>query len=190
MIHLQPGRRELIHPPLFGLHPPPATWRVIRLRFMQLSQTYVELGPDAFGRLVRSISIGRLKTYQIYEGFKVRAHLAKVNTEALRKAVPRFWTRISEGDEEFGKELAQAILISHLDLVIATLDLLGVPHDNGFFSKDIDPKPYFPEGWEDRVWSQLRETYPADILIFYINHLRWELLGAESIFVPGSSKTA
>ena len=45
-------------------------------------------------QLIRSISIGKLKTYQIYEGFKVRAHLAKVNTEVLRKSVPRFWARI------------------------------------------------------------------------------------------------
>jgi len=163
---------------------------MIRWRFMQLSQTYVELGQDAFANLVRSISIGRLKTYQIYEGFKVRAHLAKVNTEALRKAVPRFWGRISEGDEEFGKELAQAVLISHLDLVTAVLDSLGVPHENGFFAKNMDAKPYFTEGWEDRVYSQFRDGFPPAVLIFYINHLRWELLGAENVYRPDSSTGA
>jgi len=51
-------------------------------------------GQDAFERLVRSVSIGKLKTYQMYEGFKVRAHLPKVNTELLRKSVPRFWARL------------------------------------------------------------------------------------------------
>ena len=29
-------------------------------------------------------------------------------TESLRKAVPRFWERISGKDEDFGKDLAQA----------------------------------------------------------------------------------
>jgi hypothetical protein len=43
---------------------------------------------------VRSVSIGKLKTYQMYEGFKVRAHLPKVNTELLRKSVPKFWARL------------------------------------------------------------------------------------------------
>jgi hypothetical protein len=151
---------------------------------MQLSQTYLALGEDAFGRIVRGISIGKLKTYQIYEGFKVRAHLAKLNTEALRKAVPRFWARLSEGDEEFGKELAQAVLVSHLDMIVSVLNFLGVPHENGFFAKDIDPKPYFTEGWEDRVVAKFRDTFPDAILLFYINHLRWELLKAEHPYAP------
>ena len=73
---------------------------------MQLSEVYLGLGQDAFGQLVRGISIGKLKTYQIYEGFKVRAHLHKVNTEILRKAIPRFWTRLGEHDEEFARDLA------------------------------------------------------------------------------------
>ena len=49
-------------------------------------------------------------------------------------------------DEEFGRDLAQAVLVSHLDLIGAVLDFLGVPHENGFFAKDMDPKPYFTEG--------------------------------------------
>jgi hypothetical protein len=151
---------------------------------MQISDLYRGLGEEAFGKIIRGISIGKLKTYQIYEGFKVRAHLHKVNTEALRKSTPRFWARIMEGDEDFGKDLAQSVLVSHLDLIAAALNLLGVPHENGFFAKDMDPKPYFTEGWEDRVFSQLRTVYPETILVFYINHLRWELLGAESIYQP------
>ncbi len=146
---------------------------------MQLSEIYRALGEDAFAQLVRGISIGKLKTYQIYESFKVRSHLAKVNTESLRKAALRFWSRIIEGDEEFAKEFAQAVLVSHLDLIISVLDFLGVPHENGFFAKDMDPKPYFTEGWEDRVTAKFHETYPEALVTFYINHLRWELLGAE-----------
>ena len=68
---------------------------VIRLHFMQISEVYLGLGQDAFAQLIRGISIGKLKIYQIYEGFKVRAHLTKVNTESLRKAVPKLWERIS-----------------------------------------------------------------------------------------------
>jgi len=84
---------------------------MIRLHLMQISEVYLGLGQDAFGQLIRGISIGKLKVYQIYEGFKVRAHLTKVNTEGLRKAVPKLWERISAGDEDFAKDLAQAILV-------------------------------------------------------------------------------
>ncbi len=153
---------------------------------MQISDLYRGLGEEAFAKIVRGISIGKLKTFQIYEGFKVRAHLHKVNTEALRKSAPKFWTRIMEGDEDFGKDLAQSILVSHLDMIAEVLNLLGVPHENGFFAKDIDPKPYFTEGWENRVYEQLKSTAPEAILVFYINHLRWELLEADSIYQPNA----
>jgi hypothetical protein len=151
---------------------------------MQISDLYRGLGEETFGKIVRGISIGKLKTYQIYEGFKVRAHLHKVNTEALRKSTPKFWARIMEGDEDFGKDLAQSVLVSHLDLIGAALDFLGVPHENGFFAKDMDAKPYFTEGWENRLYNQLKSVYPEPILVFYINHLRWELLDAEGIYQP------
>ena len=157
---------------------------------MQISDVYLGLGPEAFGQLIRGISIGKLETYRIYEGFKVRSHLHKVNTELLRKSAPRFWQRIVEGDTEFAKDLAQAILVSHLDLITAVLDLLGVPHENGFFAKDMDPKPYFTAGWEARVFEKFRESYPEPILAFYINHLRWELLGAQELFRPASPSAA
>jgi hypothetical protein len=153
---------------------------------MNISDVYLVLGEEAFGQLIRGISIGKLKTYQIYEGFKVRAHLPKVNTELLRKAVPRFWSRLGEPDEEFAKDLAQAILVSHLDMLGAVLDLLGVPHENGFFSKDIDAKPYFAEGWEERVLQKFHGTFPDPLLIFYINHLRWELLQSAEPWRPAS----
>jgi hypothetical protein len=159
---------------------------MLRCHFMEISDVYRGLGEEGFGQLIRGISIGKLKTYKIYEGFKVRAHLNKVNTESLRKAVPRFWSRIMEGDEEFGKDMAQSVLVSHLDMIIAALDFLGIPHENGFFAKDIDPKPYFPEGWEQRLFEHLREKYSEALLIFYINHLRWEMLAAEDNYRPSS----
>ena len=157
---------------------------------MRISDVYVALGQEALGRLIRSISIGKLRTFQIYEGFKVRAHLNKVNTEALRKSVPKFWERLSAQDEEFAKDLAQAILVSHLDMISGVLDFLGVPHENGFFSKDIDVKPYFTDGWEELVREKFQGVYPETLLTFYINHLRWELLGATEPYRPTASNAA
>jgi hypothetical protein len=80
---------------------------VLRWQSMQISDVYLALGEEAFGQLIHGISIGRLKTYQMYEGFKVRAHLPKVNTELLRKAVPRFWARASAHEEDFSKDLGR-----------------------------------------------------------------------------------
>lgn len=157
---------------------------------MHITDVYLGMGQEAFGQLIRGISIGKLKTFQIYEGFKVRCHLHKVNTETLRKSVPKFWARINEPDEDFAKDLAQAILVSHLDLISAVLDFLGVPHENGFFAKDMDPKPYFTEGWEARVYEKFREGFPEAILVFYINHLRWELLGATELYRPTAPSAA
>jgi len=154
---------------------------------MQLSDVYQGMGQPAFEQLIRGSSIGKLRTLQVYEAFKVRAHLHKLNTETLRKAAPKFWTRILEGDDEFSKELAQAILVSHLDMITAVLDFLGVPHENGFFAKDMDAKPYFTEGWEERVFENFRGTFSDAILTFYINHLKWELLGATEPYRPASS---
>lgn len=157
---------------------------------MQISEVYLGLGQDSFGQLIRGISIGKLKTYQIYEGFKVRAHLQKLNTESLRKAIPKFWERIGALDEEFAKDMAQAVLVSHLDMIGAVLDFLGVAHDNGFFAKDVDLKPHFTDGWETRVYEKFSGTYPEPLLLFYMNHLRWELLGAEDVYRPASPGAA
>jgi hypothetical protein len=157
---------------------------------MQLLDAYLDLGEEGFAKLISTISIGKLKTYQIYEGFKVRTHLHKVNTESLRKATPRFWARLNERDEEFAKDLAQAVLVSHLDMITSVLDFLGVPHENGFFAKDMDAKPYLAEGWEGRILEQFHGNYPEPLLIFYINHLRWELLGAAEPYRPASPNAA
>lgn len=151
---------------------------------MHLCDVFLNLGQDRFDQLVRGVSIGKLKTYQLYEGFKASAHLAKVNTESLRKAAPRFWSRIGQREEEFAKDLAQAVLVSHIEMIAAVLDLLGIPHENGFFSKDLDPKPYLTDGWQARVFEHFRSAYPESQLLFYINHLGWELTGAEDAYVP------
>lgn len=153
---------------------------------MQIADVYLGQGQEAFGELIRGISIGKLRTYQIYEAFKVRARLHKLNTEILRKSVPKFWERIAARDDDFAKDLAQAILVSHLDMIAAVLDFLGVPHENGFFAKDMDPKPHLTEGWEGRVLEKFKGAFAEVYLLFYINHLRWELLdAAEAYHVSG-----
>jgi hypothetical protein len=157
---------------------------------MQISDVYRDLGQESFAQLIRSISIGKLRTYQIYEGFKVRARLHKVNTEILRRSTPKLWDRIASGDEDFAKDIAQCILVSHLDMIGAVLDFLGVPHENGFFAKDMDPKPFFTEGWEARVSERFQGEFPESLLTFYINHLRWELLAAADVYRPASPSAA
>ena len=52
---------------------------------------------------------------------------------------------MGEHDDEFATDLAQAILVSHLDMIRAVLDHLGVPHEDGFFAKDAEVAR-LPEG--------------------------------------------
>jgi hypothetical protein len=151
---------------------------------MELSEIYLKLGESGFAQLIRSISIGKLKTYQLYDSFKASAHLNKLNTEALHNHVPRFWTRLEEHDEQFAKDLAQTVLVSHLEMIAAILDFLKIPHENGFFNKDLEAKKFLTEGWAERAFEQFRTVYPESVLLFYINHLSWELSDAAAPFVP------
>ena len=38
--------------------------------------------------------------------------------------------------------------------------------------------------------EKFHETYNEAILLFYVNHLRWELLGAEDVYRPVSPSAA
>lgn len=151
---------------------------------MQLCDVYLGLGDPVFAELVRAISIGKLKTYQLYDRMKIRFHLAKMNSESMRKATPRFWTRITEKDEDFATEFAQAVLVSHLDMIKAVVDDLGIPNQEGFFDKDIDGSKYLTEGWQQRTYDKFKDAFPAPVLLFYINHLAWEVGKSEEIFQP------
>ena len=42
---------------------------------MQLCDIFLRLGEDNFQQLVRSISLGKLKTYQMFDSIKTRLHL-------------------------------------------------------------------------------------------------------------------
>ncbi|NDJ10603.1 MAG: hypothetical protein EBY17_05350 [Acidobacteriia bacterium] len=151
---------------------------------MQLSDVFLQLGEERLRQLVRGISIGKLRTYQLYDRFKTRTHLPKVNTENLKKAVPRFIQRLGTSDQEFATDLAQAILIAHMDMIQAVLNYLGIPNQEGFFEKDVDAKAVLTEGWESRAWEQFKGSYDHAILLFYINHLAWELSGAKVAWIP------
>ena len=153
---------------------------------MQLCGVFTELGEERFPQLLRGISIGKLRTYQLYDRFKTRTHLAKVNTENLRKAAPRFWERLKERDEEFATDLSQAILVSHMDMITAVLNFLGVPNQDGFFEKDLDPKQQLTEGWQGRAYEHFKSEYPESLLLFYINHLGAELDAAQQVFLPAA----
>lgn len=153
---------------------------------MQLCDIFLGLGEDSFEKLVRSVSMGRLKTYQLFDRVKTRLHLHKLNSEHLRKAVPQMWTRLGENDDEFATDLAQAILVSQLDMIKAVLDFLGIPHEDGFFAKDIDASTYLKDGWQQNVYDKFHETYSSPALLFYINHLAWEVAKAQELFAPAA----
>ncbi len=147
---------------------------------------YQALGEDVFRELVRGISIGKLKTYQVYERFKLRAHMAKLNSEALRKAEPRLWARIVGGEEDFAADMAQVFLLSHLGMIVDVLNALGIPNEDGFFDKDLQPEAYLTENWQERVFQQFASKYNREILLFYINHLDWELTKTETPYLPAA----
>ena len=153
---------------------------------MQLSDIFLRLGEETFQQLMHSVSMGRLRTYQLFDRMKARLHLHKLNSETLRKASPRLWARLGEHDDEFATDLAQAILVSHLDMIKAVLDHLGVPHQDGFFAKDTDVSNYLKDGWQSEVWEKFRAAFPPAALLFYINHLAWEVAKAEDVFAPAA----
>ncbi|HUS08554.1 MAG TPA: hypothetical protein VMZ52_19775 [Bryobacteraceae bacterium] len=152
---------------------------------MQLSDIFRALGESTFEQLLRSVSIGKLKTFQLYERVKLRFHMNKLNSETLRKAAPRLWTRLTE-EEEFATDVAQTILVSHLDMIRAMLDFLEIPHEDGFFAKDLDVTGKLTEGWQQRAFDKFRGQYPEAVLLFYINHLNWELTKADEVFKPAA----
>jgi len=142
---------------------------------MQLSEILLKLGPQEFASLAGKISIGKLRTYQLFDSFKTHARVNKLNAESLRTAIPRLYERLPEGGEDLARDLAQAILVAHLDMVIAVLDFLGIPHQDGFFDKQLDASPYLTTGWQQRVYEKFKDAFPPAALVFYINHLAWEL---------------
>jgi len=151
---------------------------------MQLPRIFQALGENNFQELVRSISLGKLRTYQLFDLLKTRAHLHKLNQENLRKAAPRLWTRLAEGDRELAADLSQAILVGKLDVVVEVLDFLGIPNNGGFFEKDAALKRHLTGDWQQRAFEQFRGRHPEALLLFYLNHLAHEVDENADIFLP------
>ncbi len=149
---------------------------------MQLSEIFVRLGNDSFGDLLKNVSMGKLKTYRLFERLKTRCHVQKLNTETLRKVAPKLLDRIGGGDEDLATEIAQCVLICHLDMIIAVLNFLEIPHEEGFFAKDTDVAAFLKEGWQQRVYDEFKDKFPKSVLLLYINHLDWELAKSETVF--------
>jgi hypothetical protein len=61
---------------------------------------------------------------------------------------------------------------------------LGIPNEQGFFDKDLKPEQYLTAGWQQRVFEEFASKYPREILLFYINHLDWELNKTDQVFMP------
>jgi len=150
----------------------------------KLCDVFLSQGESGFSELLRRISISRLRTYQIYEHIKLRTRMVKLNNESLKKAAPKLWGRLSEHDEDLATDLSQAILVSHLDMIIATLDLLRIPHQDGFFAKDADVSNFLTDGWQQRAYDALKDKFPPAVLQFYLNHLGVETGKAPELFQP------
>jgi hypothetical protein len=153
---------------------------------MLLSEVFLGLGEENFKGLLRSVSMGKLRTFQLFDRVKARAHLNKLNAETLRKASPRLWERMNARDEEFATDVSQAVLVSHMDMIQAVLNFLGVPHDDGFFAKDADVSSFLTDGWQQRTFAEFRDRYPSEPLLFYVNHLAWEIQKPDTLFQPAA----
>lgn len=151
---------------------------------MQVTDIFQALGEEGFREALRTVSIGRLKTYQLYESLKTWSHLPKLNVEGLRRVTPRFWQRVGEGDQGLAADLAQAVLVSNLDMVIDLLNFLGVPHNDGFFEKDLDASDILKDDWQQKAFEEFKEKYPAPLLTFYLNHLASEVTKTDKLFKP------
>ena len=150
---------------------------------MVFSDLYLQLGESQLVPLLRTIALNKLKTFQMYDRLKTRLHLTKLNNESLKTIAPKVWLRLGAKDEALGQDLAQSILVSNLDMIKAVLDFLEVPHEDGFFAKDIDATKYLVGDWQQRVYTHFKDKYPDALLAFYVNHLAFELLESPA-FVP------
>jgi len=71
-------------------------------------------------------------------------------------------------------------------MIADILNSLVIPNEQGFFDKDLKPEEYLKEGWQKRVFDQFADKYQRDIVLFYINHLDWELNKTEQVFLPAA----
>ncbi len=61
-----------------------------------------------------------------------------------------------------------------------------MPNEEGFFAKDLDARQYLTEGSQTRAYEHFKGEYPEALLLFYINHLGWELGSAQQAYLPAA----
>ena len=161
--------------------------RMIISKKHAVSDIFLTLGEPHSLQLIRAVSIGKLKTFQLYERVKLRFHLVEAEfSETLRKAAPRLWSRIAEHDDEFATDIAQVVLVSHLDMIRGRPDLLTIPHEDGFFSKDLDATDKLTEGWQQRVFDQFRTKYSGSLAGVLHQSPRLGAGETEQVFQPAA----
>ena len=151
---------------------------------MLLHDLYGHLGEDNLRELLRHVSLGKLKTFQMFDRLKTRCHLSKLNSETLRNAAPKLLGRMADGDAVLATELAQCILIGHMDLIVAVLNKLGVAHNEGFFDKDSDIAAKLVGNWQQEAYDAEKDKFPKSVLVFYLNHLAIEVNPEAPLFQP------
>ncbi len=72
-------------------------------------------------------------------------------------------------------------------MIIEVLDFLGVPHTDGFFDKDLDASETLGEGWQQKAFDHFKDNYPEAVLLFYLNHLSWEVTEEKTMFQPAGA---
>jgi len=45
---------------------------------------------------------------------------------------------------------------------------------------------HLQEGWQQQVWDKFHGVYPPPALLFYINHLDWEIAKSTKVFQPAA----
>lgn len=151
---------------------------------MDLAEVYEALGQERVAGSIRTISMGALKTFGVYQSLKVGSRLRKLNRSNLQRAAGRLWQRVADGDTDLGRDLSQAILVSNIPLVTEVLDCLELEHDgNGFFSKDSDHADKLTEGWAERVFAHCKDRFDQDLVLLYINYLGWETKALDEPFL-------
>ena len=53
-----------------------------------------------------------------------------------------------------------------------------------FSRKNTDVSTHLKEGWQQIAWDKFHDKVPPAALLFYINHLAWEVAKAEDVFAP------
>ena len=151
---------------------------------MKSSAIFQGLGCEGFEELMSGVSIGKLRTFQAYDALKVCAGLSNVNHAKLRKALPRLWNRLKEGDDSLAGAVAQAILVSNLEFVIRVLDFLEISHDgSGFFQKIDQEGKSLRDGWQKSVYNEFKNGYPEALILLYLNHLASEIDPSSDVFL-------